>query len=296
MTIQRPNNILGLTIRLLGLWFRKLFPLVVIVIMLALLAYALLPRGESIHVATFNIQDYPRDASQATAAVELIDSMEIDVLGVQELIEPDTFDKNIGLYLGESWKVVHVDQEVKRRVALVYDDSSMQLVETNTHEDTAVIPGARATLEATFRTDRRYDEDRRLRIFVVHLKAHSDGETIRKQQLNALRPIVEDAIESGDDVVLLGDFNSTEDNDRRRLAAFADSTGLDWSTETLECTAYWDRKTDCAGSALDHIFISTPPQAVDVHGGCDTVGCDSRSECPTYVDRISDHCPVSSTL
>ena len=289
---HRSNTILGLLARLLAIWVRRWWVLVVLVaVVLVVVVWLVVSGAESVTVGTFNIQDYPKSEGQAAGAMELIDSLGVDVVGVQEITRPDVFDANVALYLGERWQVVHVDQErVYRRVAVLYDSSSLELVEAWTHEETAIYEGGRATLEARFRVKSGGDEY--LRVFVVHLKAFGDGAPIRRRQMRAIEPVVRAAVDSGDRVVMVGDFNSTGPGDRAHIESFAKSAGLEWSSRELECTAYWEREFTCSGSRLDHILSTERAASIGAGGACETVGCEPGDRCPAYVQMVSDHCPV----
>jgi endonuclease/exonuclease/phosphatase family metal-dependent hydrolase len=228
-------------------------------------------------------------------ALELIDSLELDALGVQEITRPHHFEKAVHLHLGPQWTVLFADQDVRHRVGLIFDDEVFELVETRTHRQTAVTRGARATFEVRLRTESTLGK-RNMRIFVVHLKAGGDGGEVRRDQLQRLRPIIEDAAASGDEVVLLGDFNTTGASDRRELQALADAAELDWTSEALPCSSYWNRPYDCPTTTLDHILATSPAQSVHAAGACETFGCDAEGTCPVYVERVSDHCPVTAAF
>ena len=263
---HRANTIFGLLARLVGLWVRRWWAVVVLVaLMLVVVVWLLMSGPSSVTVGTFNIQDYPKSEEQAVGAMELIDSLGADVVGVQEITRPDIFDANVALYLGEQWQVVHVDQErVYRRVAVLYDSSSLELVDSWTHEETAIYEGGRATLEARFRVMSGRDEY--LRVFVVHLKAFGDGAPIRRRQMRAIEPVVKAAVDTGEQVVMVGDFNSTGPADRAHIEGFAEATGLEWSSRELECTAYWDRESTCSGSRLDHILSTERVASIGARG------------------------------
>jgi endonuclease/exonuclease/phosphatase family metal-dependent hydrolase len=249
----------------------------------------------SLTVGTFNIQNYPKSERQPANALELVDSLGLDALGVQEITRPHHFEKAVHLHLGPQWTVLFADQDVRHRVGLIFDDEVFELIETRTHRQTAVTRGSRATFEVRLRTTNPLAK-RTMRIFVVHLKAGGDGTEIRRDQLRRLRPIVKDAVASGDEVVLLGDFNTTGASDRREVQALADAAELHWTSEDLLCTSYWNRPYDCPTTPLDHILATSQAQSVDAAGACETVGCDAEGTCPVYVKRVSDHCPVSAVF
>ncbi len=135
-----------------------------------------------------------------------------------------------------------------------------------------------------------------VRVLVVHLKSGTPGRDVRARQHSALVPIVRAAVASGDRVVVMGDFNATEDADRADLASLARATHLAWATEPLACSAFWRREDGCWRSRLDHVLTFAPPSAVAVAGACATEGCERQDRCPLYVREVSDHCPVVVTL
>ena len=269
-----------------------LWMLVLLALVMAAALYAVLTGPASVRIASFNIQDYPHSPEQAAGAVDFINDLDVDAVGIQEVTEPKAFDNNVDAYLDDRWQTVHVDQDdAIHRVALLYDNSALEFLEHTTHRDTVVVDGARATLEVRLKT-RSGDARRLLRIFVVHLAAHPDGTEQRRQQLHALRPIIGDAVDSDDEVAIVGDFNAIGVADHHEIEEFAGDTGLDWTSQHLRCTAYWERDDICRGTPLDHILSTEFADSVQAAGACQTVGCAPREECPRYVDQISDHCPV----
>ena len=132
-----------------------------------------------------------------------------------------------------------------------------------------------------------------LRVFVVHLKAGADSVWVRVAQLTALEHHVSAAVRapSGPDVVVLGDFNSVTEADRRRLQQFGERTGLVWASKTVGCTALHRGPRGCTSSALDHVF-ALRPRNVRALGPCAET-CEHGQRCPTFVDQVSDHCPLA---
>jgi endonuclease/exonuclease/phosphatase family metal-dependent hydrolase len=115
---------------------------------------------------------------------------------------------------------------------------------------------------------------------------------VRARQFEALARVAADAKRSGERVVVLGDFNATEDDDRTDLAALARTADLQWATAGLACTAFWRRDDGCPRSRLDHVLVSEPPLRAVAAGACATEGCSWQKSCPLYVDEVSDHCRV----
>ena len=114
---------------------------------------------------------------------------------------------------------------------------------------------------------------------------------VRRAQLDALAPVLERARSSGDDVILVGDFNATGPDDLVAIDACASRVGLYFATRDVECSSYWNRSDGCLGVPLDHVLTSWSGRAF-ADGPCRTEGCAMRETCPVFHREVSDHCPV----
>lgn len=268
---------------------------------LAVAVLALVARGQwcgggdsaPIRVATFNIENYPRSERQIRGAFALIRELDAAAIGVQEITDPEAFARHAREHLGPSWRFVYCDPCPVQRVGVLYDDDVLDLLTTHDYDEAQTYRGAKPAFEARLRPDAGGEV---LRVVVVHLKSHRDYVDTRRRQLLALQPVMRKARQSGERVVLLGDFNATSDDDREALRRFADATGLHWSSRDLECTSYWNRAGECPGTPLDHVFSSDEPRSIAARGACESEGCNPGESCPTYVRDISDHCPVALDL
>lgn len=247
----------------------------------------------ALRVGTFNIENYPKSQRQVEGAFDLIRSLDVAALGVQEITEPELFARAARERLGDGWRFVVPPESPLQRVGVLYDDGVLELVALETHRETIVYDGAKPMLEARLRPRAGGDA---LRLFVVHLKAAGDGGEVRARQLRAIRPVIDAAEESGDRVLLVGDFNATGESDRTEIAALAEATDMQWASRDLACTSYWDRRDGCVGSPLDHVLSSAVPGAIAARGPCETEGCEARDRCPTFHRDVSDHCPVTVEL
>lgn len=257
------------------------------------------PRHPSL--ATFNIRDFPEREEQVSAAFEVMRSLDVPIIALQEIRNVAVFRAAAGEQLGPHWQSVFNhepqadDGEPPRLVGLTWDERRYQLDFHVTHEDVRVKAGQRPALEVRLIPRGRGPA---LRVFVVHLKAggNEGDQRLRRKQLERLWQVVGDARRSYDEVIVLGDFNATSEADRRALAIFADETMLHWASESLACTAYWRPGGRCQGSALDHVFTSIEPRAIAAKGACERVGCEPDDVCPIEHEQISDHCPVAVEL
>lgn len=291
---MRPRGLVGLSLRAAALKRQELtLTLAVIVLLLVIGCLVFRAQPSAVRVATFNIENFPRDDRQVAGAFEAIEATEAPVVAVQEITEPETFAREARARLGDSWRFVHDQSGNLQRIGVLYDAERFELAYTRTHDDTQIDGRGKPTFEVRLR---RVAGGRALRVFVVHLKAGGDFAHVRREQLRQLTPRIMDAAESWDEVVLLGDFNATGDADREELARFASRVGLDWASEPLECTSYWDRRDGCRGSALDHAFTREAPDDITARGPCESIGCSPGDQCPVFHREVSDHCPVTIDL
>lgn len=264
------------------------------IVLAVLAALAVLARCSTreVRVATFNIENYPRDTRQEHGAFAALRALDAPVVAVQEITDPAAFARAARAHLGESYRFVHDDAGNRQRVGVLYDGARFDLAYVRTHGATQLDPRDKPTLEVRLRRAGA----RALRLFVVHLKAGGDCAHIRREQLRQLTPIVARAVDSWDEVIVLGDFNATGDEDRATLARFAAATGLTWASQGLACTSYWNRRDGCRGVPLDHVLTREAPRSIDARGPCEEIGCSPGDRCPAFHREVSDHCPVTVDL
>ncbi|MBX3270802.1 MAG: endonuclease/exonuclease/phosphatase family protein [Sandaracinaceae bacterium] len=294
MLASRPRTLIGLALRAAALHRVRLALVSLVVVLAALAPAAMIWRGgaSDVRVATFNIENFPRDARQVEAAFTAIAALDAPIVAVQEITDLALFADAARVHLGADWRFVHDASENLQRVGVLYDASRFTVTATHTHPATQLEGRGKPTLEVRLSRVR----GAALRVFVVHLKAGGEHAGVRREQLRRLAPLIEDAVASPDDVVLLGDFNSTGDEDRVSLARFARATRLEWASEALACTSYWDRRDGCRGVALDHVLTRRAPRDTAARGPCESIGCAPGRECPVFHREVSDHCPVTADL
>ena len=243
-------------------------------------------------VATFNIEDFPKDDRQVTAAFDEIAALGASIVAVEEITDPERFAGAAHSRLGADWQFVSAPDDKSHRLGVLFDHRRWTLRSRRIHDGTR-LGGHLPVFEVRLAP---VDGGSVVRVYVVHLKSGAEGRGVRVRQLAALDGIVRAAGGTGERVVVLGDFNATEPGDRTDLARLAKATGLAWATEPLACTAFWDRFDGCPTSRLDHVLIWSAPSRVVVAGACASEGCAWHDRCPLYADEVSDHCPVVVTI
>ncbi len=236
-----------------------------------------------LRVATFNVEDFPRDDRQVEGAFAEIRRTTAPVVALQEITDPAVLAAAARAELGEGWRALTTTGD-HHRLGLLYDAGRVEVRSVVVREETRVVPGARPALDAELVVD-----GRPLRVVTVHLKAGGRSQVpVRALQLARLGELLVD--EDGP-VVVLGDFNTSTDADRAAVAALAHATRLTWASEDLGCTALWEEdRAGCVGRALDHVLSATPA-TVTVGAAC-AAGCPPADRCPRWRHEVSDHCPV----
>ena len=248
--------------------------------------------ARGIRIATFNIEEFPKNDRQIAGAFRLIAQLHADAVAVQEIRSPVAFAAAARERLGARWQFASANVTPNGApepisMGVLFDADRFRLAAVRVHDATRIDGRGKPTVEVVL--DRPGAPP--LRLFVVHLKSGSAARELRAQQYRALAGILANARRSPGQIAVLGDFNSTEDADRTDLAGLAARAHLAWATEGLPCTAFWRRDGDCPTSRLDHVLTWAPARHVEVAGPC-AESCAARDRCPTYRDEVSDHCPV----
>ncbi len=242
----------------------------------------------ALRIASFNIEDFPKDERQIEGAFAEIAAVDVPVIALQEITDPAVFEREAKARLGERWQFVYEEPVPDHhRTGVLFDSTVYRHVATRAHDETRLGGRHKGVLDIELAHGKQ-----KIRVLVVHLAAGSENQPIRHQQYAALQTIVARVLRSGSPVTLLGDFNATSDNDREDLAAIARTTGMTWATEALACTAFWRRDDGCPRSRLDHVLSTEIPRDVHAAGACAVDGCEWQDRCPLYATQISDHCPV----
>ncbi|MFB6350255.1 MAG: endonuclease/exonuclease/phosphatase family protein [Bradymonadaceae bacterium] len=271
---------------------RRSFFRVLLLAGLVLLVVKWLAATPSLTVATFNIEEFPQSDEQVAGAFEAIAETGVQVVAVQEIIGPERFRHAARKRLEGDWRAVFPDQSPETRPGVLFDRNRFTLEATYTHEETVVYEGARPVFEVELTGDGGTE----LEVFVVHLKAGSHGLPVRREQHGALVEILGHHQNGDRRTIVLGDFNSTEPQDRELLAGISEGSSLRWLSRRTGCTGYWIPEESCRSFTLDHVFADGLGAKALSRGPCERVGCDPGRQCPIFHERVSDHCPVTVQL
>lgn len=298
-SLNRPASIFGLVFRALRVRWRLSLGLCIALAALVALA-STCSAGSSepgtrsaTRFASFNIEFFPKDQRQVQESFLLINEIGASAIGLQEITDTDRFSLEAKRRLGDTWKFVFkrpasVHSKPKLHIGVLFNTEVFQLAQLRTRNETRIDDRTQPTLEVRLlhRTSGQH-----VTMLVVHFKALPEGRQQRVRQFAGLSRIVQDLQSHGRNLVIMGDFNATDEADRDSLKRLSDTAGLVWATEELPCSAFWERTDDCPTSRLDHILSWKAPAKVVARGGCE-LGCDTQNSCPLYRREVSDHCPV----
>ncbi len=246
---------------------------------------------DRVRIATFNIEHFPKHARQVEGAFDEIAGSGASIVAAQEITDPAVFLAAARRRLAPSWEFVHDHRRIENHhhIGALFDRQAWRFVSSEVHDDTRLGQQDLPVFEVRLAPVEGGDV---VRILVVHLRSTTAGRPVRERQHEVIVKLARAARDSGERVVVLGDFNATEDGDRDDLADLARSAGLVWATQSMPCTAFWRRDDGCPRSRLDHVLTSEPPMRATAAGGCATDGCDRQDRCPRFAEQVSDHCPV----
>lgn len=304
---------------------KKFMPLILIVFFNSLYAQS----EKTLEIGTFNIEWFPckdngemmknyridlryppkGSATDIKALFSLLNELDIELLGVQEIVDPQMLADSAKKYLGEQYEFIYAPSGGSQKVGFLYDSSELELIgEPEVYEklllqpDSRLRPGFRAYFKSK---SQGFD----FHAIVLHLKASPRGWDLRKQQLEHLEEILAGLPEETKDadVVVMGDMNNVTKVGAGEFTPMLERLGFYWATQELDSlpSNYWQPDYKMAriqASLIDQIFVSADAKIEFVEnstkagGLCSAGAKDYVGTMPEYFEKISDHCPVFATF
>lgn len=251
-------------------------------------------KKNTLSVATFNIEWFGKYAKDYDALFSEIKGF--DVVGVQEITDPDLFQRMALRYLGANWKFFATDYPIQK-VGLLFNDLRIKPVHFKAYDELNL--GHRQRRPGFLGEFQYLKTSLIFEVMVVHLKSGSRKKDVstRQEQWKVLVKIFNRKNVAQKNVVLLGDMNSFDrkGEDLNQFRPFVNTTGFllatagDTYAMTVKC-----------GGRIDHILVSpslAPHLAGVSAGGACRLDCKThKEECGTYWKNVSDHCPVSAVF
>lgn len=256
----------------------------------------------TLDIATWNIENFPIEVGTVALAANLISSLDLDLVAVQEIGDRAAFEELIERLRADAPYAGILSSHT-------YGSGEYQKVGFIYREDVVELSGGILLFE-----DKGYEFPRPpLQVIVTvkgsaeplsfvaitaHLKAGLGDEDRRRraESIELLDQYLRDMVDGGldDEVVLLGDLNETVDDldGAAVMQPFLGDPLYDVRTEPLaEAGTYTFVPS---GVMLDHI-VTTSALAAELSGG-QVVVPELDRELGGYVEAVSDHLPVVVTM
>jgi endonuclease/exonuclease/phosphatase family metal-dependent hydrolase len=251
---------------------------------------------DTLDIATWNIEYFPKATRTPAFLTDLIASLELDLVVVEEIADADAFAEVMArLPDHEGVLSTHVYADgTYQKLGIIYRTSLIQIDDVTLlfGDDPGAFPRPAIAAHVTVSGNRGGSLE--LTLVGVHLKAGRDDSDYarRTESVQILDGWLRAATgpEIGAGVLLLGDFNDVLDNDAGRavLGPFLDATAYDFRTEALATSGAVSFLP--SGVMLDHMVTTA------ALGGA-LSGAEVRippldTEVPRYEPDLSDHLPV----
>lgn len=250
-------------------------------------------------VGTWNIEQFPKTGTTTRAVAELLDGLQADIIGIQEIYDPSAF---VALDVAlPQWRSERVREPYDfLAVGLLYRPDRVRVLQARPIflDDSFSFP--RPPLWA--KVEALDDEGRAVfdfEIVVLHLKALGDdrSRSRRERACRRLEAWMRERIEEGgdEDIVVVGDWNDKLDD------VLSENVFLPF-IEAPERYEFLTFPLALAGDSsyipwpglIDHIMVTR--SALDAYGPGRTRVVAAEDLYPGYVANISDHRPVLSTF
>jgi len=207
---------------------------------------------ETLDIVSWNIENFPKLDSTVDFLYPIIDSLNIDIIALQEISSTTAFNNLVSL-LGNSWVGYRSENSGYGELAYLVNTSQVNLLNTPykilTNDNYYFAYREPYVLEFSY-------NDVNYVLINIHYKC-CDGSEDRRLQASFLLKEYIDTYLNGDNVIVAGDFNDNLiDDNNVFLPFFDDSLNYYFSDYNIAegSSSYWSFPT--YPSHIDHILIS----------------------------------------
>jgi len=246
----------------------------------------------TLDIATWNLENFPRFSTTAETVADLIASLDLDLIVVQEIHNVDAFAEVVARLPGyDSVLSAHTYGDGSyQKLGFIYRTTVVQLSEPALLFQNNGYEFPRPPLKVRVQvvgTELDFDA------IAVHLKAGLavDDQDRRQRALELLEGHVRSSVDGSgdDDVLVLGDFNDTITKGQAIFGVWLEDTGR-YTFQTAGLAADDAYSFVPAESLIDHLISSAALD--DDLAGVQTLIPNLLTELPGYSTSISDHLPV----
>lgn len=263
-----------------------------------------------LRIVTWNLRNFPEEKQDLERIRRRLRELDADVIAVQEVKNGEALRA-----LTPGWELALSEGGGRghQKVGVLWDPARVEVIGAAQEHAELTLGGRVRPGFSVYVRARGGGPD--FHIVVVHLKAMASGYSQRQQQWPALAAVVERLRRVDEDVVVLGDFNSTgpegqsTEIELEALAAALSPAGLRRVVSDGGCSTYWDgprRDAWQEPSLLDLIWVGGLAEALVAEPRAIALGHCARHHCaafrsteaypePDFVS-MSDHCPVALDL
>ncbi len=254
----------------------------------------------AVDIAAWNIENFPRTSDTPRVVADLVTSLGLDFVAVEEIASIDAFDELVArLPDHDAILSSHTYGEGNyQKVGFLYNRDLMQVDGGALLFDDQGYDFPRPALQVRVTVDDGVHPAVEFIAIVVHLKAGigDDDRARRTAAVAALEQHARDLVAAGDEhVIFLGDFNEPVDTDEGRavFAPFLDAPS-DYTFNTLGPAQDGEvTYLPFGGRFIDHI-VTTSGLAAEMSPS-DPVVPPLDQQLPGYGD-VSDHQPVVAAM
>ncbi len=268
------------------------------------------PSDAALVLLDWNLHNFPNPEQDQAAMESMMTSLNPDVIALQEIADRDAL---AALLPEHTILASDLAGSHGQHVGVAFPPTTEALAPLLEHDAVTLGRRVRPAVSTYLRTRHGLD----FHVVVVHLKATPAGATLRRLQWAALAVVIARARSTGpgagdEDIVVIGDFNTTGAPDTTTAAELADldatmaMLGLRRVADPAGCSAYWDgsrRDAWLEPTLLDLAYVGGFP-GHRMHAGA--IGACARRQCrplrstATHPDpdiaTSSDHCPLLVTF
>jgi len=261
----------------------------------------LVPRVGSdgaIDLAAWNIENFPKDARTPEHVANLIASMDLDLLSIEEVQDVAAFDELVARLPDHAGVLsTHTYGDgTYQKIGIVYREDLLSVTDQRLLFSSSGYEFPRPPLQVTAAVTGTSTD---FTVIAVHLKAgfQDEDRSRRTAAVQMLEGYVADQV-AGDgdaDVIVIGDFNEvlTSSGGRATMGPWLDAPSA--YVVRTDPLAQDDQVSFLpSGVILDHVITTTSLD--DELAGGDTVIPRLDTQFVGYVDVISDHLPVVTSM
>jgi endonuclease/exonuclease/phosphatase family metal-dependent hydrolase len=226
-----------------------------------------------------------------------------DILGVNEILNPQRLERFAREHLGPSWKFAWTEAGGPQKIGFLYNSETVTIrtrktfvelfskIDLSRHEN--CLRRAQSLRPAFACRFRVRNSPHEFIVAVVHLKS-GNCHGLRLDQWGILRTIAEELISANPRVTVLGDFNDYGGKEPE-FSGFCEDAHFHCVTGGLKCSYLYSG----SGRAIDGILVSPAMRELLIEGsarvgGACAAGCGRSPAAEAYRSLVSDHCPVTA--